>query len=62
MTWTNVPVHKVVVEFVHSERNTRLSSVGPLPSIVTSFGLTKVLDNPNLNDPRENHARLRLLY
>jgi hypothetical protein len=25
-------------------------------------GLGRVLDNPDLNDPQENHARLRLLY
>lgn len=53
MTWTEISVHNVVSEFLRAERDTRFNFYPPwLP----------IIDNPNLNDPVENHKRLRLFY
>jgi hypothetical protein len=53
LQWTEVSVHQVVLEFLRGERETRFNFLPLwLPTI----------DDPNLNDPLENHKRLRLLY
>ena len=50
--WAEISVHKVVSEYLLGERD--------------KFGLfhppwLPLIDNPNLDDPVENHKRLRLL-
>ncbi len=53
-SWRPVSVHDVVAEFLLSERD-KSARILPQESMV-------VVDNPNTNDPAENHFRLRLLY
>jgi hypothetical protein len=53
MAWTEISIHSVVSEFLRAERHKYVGLGHPwLP----------IIDNPNLNDPLENHRRLRLLY
>jgi hypothetical protein len=51
-SWTPIGIHEVISEFLRAERK-NFSLYSPwLP----------VMDNPDLNDPLQNHKRLRLLY
>jgi hypothetical protein len=52
MVWNKISIHNVVSEFLRGERN-NFSFYPPW---------TTVIDNPNLDDPVENHKRLRLFY
>jgi hypothetical protein len=52
MVWTEISVHSVVSEFLRAERDS-FNFYPPWLGII---------DNPNLNDPLENHRRFRLLY
>jgi hypothetical protein len=53
MTWTEIGFHNVISEFLRAERDSRFSAYEQwLP----------LINNPNLNDPLENHLRLRLFY
>jgi hypothetical protein len=52
MKWRRVTVHTIVAEFLRSERH-KLRQLPPAE-------LT-LIDQPNMNDPSENHARLRYL-
>ncbi len=53
MVWTEISIHHVVSEWLRAERDTRFNFYEAwLP----------IIDNPNLNDPLENHKRLRLFY
>jgi hypothetical protein len=52
MTWTEISIHHVVLEFLRGEREKLWGPLSWLPAI----------DAPNLNDPLENAKRLRLLY
>jgi hypothetical protein len=53
MNWTAISIHCVVLEFLRAEREKHFSFYPPwLP----------LIDNPNPNDPMENHRRLRLSY
>jgi hypothetical protein len=52
MVWNRITFHNVVSEFLRGERS-KFNFYSPwLP----------IIDTPNLNDPLENHTRLRLLY
>jgi hypothetical protein len=51
--WICTSVHEVVAEFLLGERQEKFGFVPPG---------TPFIDAPNVNDPRENHTRLRLLY
>ena len=51
--WKPVSVHQVISEFIRSERQTKFASIP---------AGTAIIDSPNLDDPLENHTRLRLLY
>jgi hypothetical protein len=51
--WKPVSVHDVIAEFLVSERETRFTWI--------PRG-TPFIDSPDVNDPKENHTRLRLLY
>ena len=63
MEWERISVQKIVLEFLLSERKTRLCQVKPheFPAFVRTHGLNTILDKANLESPVENHARLRLL-
>src|ERR1700722_9505349 len=50
--WIQISIHEVVLEFLRGERD-RFAFYPPWHSVI---------DNPNLDDPAENHKRLRLLY
>src|SRR5690242_901334 len=50
--WTKTTIHHVASEFLRAERD-RFSFYPPW---------VPVIDNPDLNNPLENHRRLRLLY
>jgi hypothetical protein len=52
MNWTEVSFHKMVAEFLRAEHE----SFSFFPPWVP------LIENPNLNDPLENHRRLRMLY
>jgi len=52
MKWRRVAVHAVVAEFLRSERH-KLAASPP--------GALALIDQPNIADPSENHARLRYL-
>src|SRR5262245_862172 len=54
MAWNRVSVHEVIAEFLRGERFKFDQSL-PSPGMA-------LIDSPNINDPRENHARLRYLY
>ena len=63
MRWTRVSIHKVVLAWLRAERETHVAkALVAFPEPVWSLGLSNLLDRPNLNDPDENRARLRLLY
>lgn len=51
MKWTEISIHNVVTEFLRAERE-QFSFHQPW---------TPLIDRPNLDDPSENHKRLRLL-
>jgi hypothetical protein len=51
MRWRAVSVHTVVAEFLRSERHKLMAPTDELP----------LIDQPNISDPSENHARLRCL-
>jgi hypothetical protein len=53
MVWTETSVHNVVSEFLRAERDSRFNFHPPWLGLI---------DNPSLNDPLQNHQRLRLLY
>jgi hypothetical protein len=52
MSWTQISIHNVVSEWLRAERE----SFSFYPPWVP------FIDNPDLNDPLQNHKRLRLLY
>jgi hypothetical protein len=52
-SWTPVTVHHVVAEFLLSERQTNFDFIPQG---------TSYIDAPNVNDPGENHERLRVFY
>jgi hypothetical protein len=52
MVWKEVSIHKVILEFLRGE----YAKSGFHPR------WSPIITNPNLNDPVENHQRLRLLY
>jgi hypothetical protein len=61
--WKIVSVHEVVLEWLCAERakvENRLEQI--LPSLWAPLGVSKLLDDPDLENPLENRARLRLLY
>jgi hypothetical protein len=63
MKWTSVSMHNVIVTWLRAERDTNVARIlAALPAPVWSLGLSKLLDQPDLNNPEENRARLRLLY
>src|SRR5208282_3491057 len=63
MNWMQVPIHKVVLAWLRAERDTKVARIlAALPVAIWSLGLSNLLDRPNLDDPQENRARLRLLY
>ena len=51
-TWTPVSIHSVVLAFLQAERH----AYAMLPE---DLG---IIDTPKIEDPHENHRRLRLLY
>jgi hypothetical protein len=51
--WKEISIHAVVAEFLRAERDTKFNFYPPWLHLV---------DNPNLNDPLENHKRLRMLF
>jgi hypothetical protein len=52
MKWRQVTVHAVVAEFLRSERH-KLATLPP--------DALALIDQPNVGNPPENHARLRYL-
>jgi len=61
--WSPASIYKVVWAWLAAERDTRVAGLlSSLPAAVWSSGLSTLLDNPNLDDPEENRATLRLLY
>jgi hypothetical protein len=62
-TWRRVSVHRVVLAWLRAERHTGVAKVlAQLPPPLCTPGLSKLLDQPRLDDAEENRARLRLLY
>jgi hypothetical protein len=63
MKWAPISMHKVVLAWLRGEPETNMARILlPLPTAVWSPGLLSLLDQPNLDNPEENRARLRLLY
>jgi hypothetical protein len=62
MKWAPVSIHKVILTWLRSERGTNARSSSAFPMPLWSLGLSRLLDQPNLDDPEENRARLRLFY
>lgn len=58
MSWKHVAVHEVIAELLRGE--THKLRVALSPAAVAH--LTPLIDSPNIADPQENHARLRLLH
>jgi hypothetical protein len=56
--WKPATVHHVVAEFLLNERQTNFADI---PQALIPRGAA-VIDAPNLNDPQENHMRLRVFY
>src|SRR5438034_11073122 len=58
--WTRVSLHKMALAYLRAER-TRLKAVcvnSKLPEVLWSESLSKVLNQPNLDDPEQNRTRL----
>jgi hypothetical protein len=58
MIWKRVSVHRVVAEFLRNEPHRLELTLSP----ASHARLAPLIASPNLGDPAENHARLRLLY
>jgi hypothetical protein len=58
MAWKRVSVHRVVAEFLRNEPHRLALTVSP----ASQTRLMPMIESPNIGDPAENHARLRLLY
>jgi hypothetical protein len=58
-TWTAVSVHKVLLGWLRAERDTNANIAHLLK---TQQHLRRLVDNPDVRDPEENRARLRLFY
>jgi hypothetical protein len=56
--WIPATVHHVVSEFLLNERQTNFADI---PQDLIPWGMA-VIDAPNLNNPQENHMRLRAFY
>jgi mono/diheme cytochrome c family protein len=62
-TWSRVSIHRVVLSWLRAERHTGVVKVlAQFPLPLWTPGLSKLLDQPSLDDAEENRARLRLLY
>jgi hypothetical protein len=62
-TWTGTSLHEVVLAWLRAERETNVAqALSTLPAAIWFPGLSNLLDRPNLSDPDENRARLRILH
>jgi hypothetical protein len=61
--WTRVSMHHAVLAWLRAERGTNVAlALGQFPEMLWASGLSQLLDHPDLNNPEENRARLRIMY
>jgi hypothetical protein len=61
--WIPVSAHRFALEFLTAERDTYLAQLrAGHPALISDADLVRLLDNADLNNPLDNHLRLRLLY
>jgi hypothetical protein len=63
MKWVSASIHHAILAWLRAERDPKLTNLLlPFPPLLWSAGLSRLLDQPKLDDPEENRARLRLFY
>jgi hypothetical protein len=61
--WLPVSIHRIVLEFLKSERDTYLAQMRTAyPGQISDADLAHLLEDADLTNPFDNHRRLRLLY
>jgi hypothetical protein len=61
MEWKRVSVHKIILEMLIAERRVHVAKLIVAKGRMTEAALAELLDNADLQDPEQNHKRLRIL-